>query len=201
MNRIIPPALHRHLGDQAPTELMFLGNPEVLKGRLLALFCSVRCPGNLILQTYDAARELRQAQIAVIGGFHSPMEKECLRLLLRGSQPIVVCPARSIEQLRLPREWKTPIAEGRLLLLSPFSAKQSRTTLDLARKRNHFVAALSEEIFVAHAEAGSKTEAFCRTWLQAGKRIYLPADDRHNPLFAEGAVAVRPAEIRTLLLR
>lgn len=180
---------------------MFLGNPEVLKGRLLALFCSVRCPGNLILQTYDLARELRESKIAVISGFHSPMEKECLRLLLRGTQPVVICPAQSIEQLRLPREWKTPIAEGRSLLLSPFTAKQSRTALDLARKRNDIVAALSEEIFVAHAEAGSKTETFCRTWLQTGKRIYLLADDRHKPLFADGAVAVRPAEIRTLLLR
>jgi hypothetical protein len=34
------------------------------------------------LKTYDLARDLRDADVPVIGGFHTPMEKECLRLLL-----------------------------------------------------------------------------------------------------------------------
>jgi hypothetical protein len=38
----------------------------------------------MIVQAYDMAVALRDARVALIGGFHSPMEKECLRLLLRG---------------------------------------------------------------------------------------------------------------------
>jgi predicted Rossmann fold nucleotide-binding protein DprA/Smf involved in DNA uptake len=186
-----PAALHKYLGDRAPSELGVIGNPELLEGRLLALFCSVRCPGNLILQTYDLAREMREAKIGVIGGFHSPMEKECLRLLLRGTQPIVICPARNIEQMRIPVEWRSAIADGRLLLVSPFTVGHRRISLESARKRNRFVAAIADEIFVAHAEAGSKTEAFCRECLRSGKRVYLPADDHHASLFVLGAIAIK----------
>jgi hypothetical protein len=66
--------------------------------------CSVKCSGNAILQTLDLAQQLRDAGVPVIGGFHSPMERECLRILLRGSQPIIVCPARRLQGMRVPRE-------------------------------------------------------------------------------------------------
>src|SRR2546427_1298866 len=127
-----PPGLRPLLGDRALTTLTTLGNLDILRQKKLALFCSVKCPGNLILQTYDLARALRDAGIPVIGGFHSPMEKECLALLLRGTQPVVVCPARGIENIRLPAAWKHPLAEGRLLILSPFERKHRRATAGLA---------------------------------------------------------------------
>src|SRR5260370_30761201 len=97
-----------------------LGSVAILRAPLLALFCSIRCPGKLILETYDLARALRDAGVPVIGGFHTPMEKECLDLLLRGTQPLVVCPARSIDGMRLPRQLQSAIAANRLLVLSPF---------------------------------------------------------------------------------
>ena len=30
--------------------------------------------------------------VPMIGGFHTPMEQECLEVLLRGQQPVVICP-------------------------------------------------------------------------------------------------------------
>jgi len=149
-----PSALCEYLGESQPEALTVLGNVDILQQRKLALFCSVKCPGALILQTYDLARVLRDSGVTVIGGFHSPMEKECLRLLLRGTPPIIICPARSIERMRIPSEWKTSLAEGRLLILSPFAEKQRRVTVNLARKRNELVAALADEVFVAHKEEG-----------------------------------------------
>src|SRR5207248_9104012 len=134
-----------------------------------------RCPGEAILQTYDLARALRDGGIPVIGGFHSPMEKECLALLLRGTQPVVVCPARGIENMRLPAAWKQPLAQGRLLILSPFARKHRRATAALAVMRNRLVAALAEQVFVAHAAAGSKTEQLCRELLANGKPVWTLA--------------------------
>ena len=63
--------------------------------RLTALFCSARCPGKLILRTYDQVAQWRDAGHCVVSGFHSPVEKECLRILLRGEPPIIICPARA----------------------------------------------------------------------------------------------------------
>jgi len=74
----------------------------LLKKTKLALFCSKKCPGQKILKAFDFARNLRDGQKTVISGFHSPIEKECLRILLRGKQPIIICPARSLEKMRVP---------------------------------------------------------------------------------------------------
>jgi predicted Rossmann fold nucleotide-binding protein DprA/Smf involved in DNA uptake len=93
-----PTVLREYLSGRVPKTLTALGNFDILQRKKLALFCSVKCPGALILQTYDLARALRDAGVAVIGSFHSPMEKECLTLLLRGTQPVIVCPARSIDK-------------------------------------------------------------------------------------------------------
>jgi hypothetical protein len=80
--------------------LSVLGNPELLNLRLLGFLCSIRCPGNLIVQCYDLARALRDAHIPVIGGFHTPMEREALDFLIKGQQPIIICPARSLDRMR-----------------------------------------------------------------------------------------------------
>ena len=149
-----------------------IGNLKILETRLLGFFCATRCPGNVIVHTYDLARALRDSGIPVIGGFHSPMEKECLDILLRGDQPLVICPARGIERMRLPAIWRTSLAEGRLLILSPFAAHHRRPTTALAEQRNRVVAMLSDTIFVAHADAGSRTRRFCSDMIAQSKPVY-----------------------------
>ncbi len=164
---------------------------------LLALFCSRQCPGSLILQTYDLAQELRQAGLTVISGFHSPMERECLTILLRGTPPLIICPARSIHK-RVPADWKNPLREGRLLILSPFAEKQRRMTAETAAERNRFVAALADTLFVAHAAPQSHTEQFCREVLSWGKTLYTLDSDTNTRLITLGAKPLRPQEARHL---
>lgn len=189
-----PQVVLRHFGGDAPPQIDALGNLDILGRETLALFCSVRCPGRLVVQTYDLARSLRDAGVTLIGGFHSPMERECLALLLRGAQPIVVCPARGIAGMRLPAAWKDPIARGRLLLLSPFAGQDRRVTGALALARNTFVGAVADRVFIAHAEAGGKTEAFARQVAGWGKPLLTLADDANKPLLALGATPIPPDE-------
>jgi predicted Rossmann fold nucleotide-binding protein DprA/Smf involved in DNA uptake len=166
-----------------------IGNLEILKNRLLGLFCSTKCPGNIILRTYDLIRMLRDAEIPIIGGFHSPMEKECLELLLRGKQPIVISPARSIENMRIPKIWRAPISEGRLLILSPFAFHHRRPIVEIAAIRNQLVAAIADEIFVAYASEGSKTEVFCSEIIASGKSVFTLDLEENVRLLQLGAIA------------
>ena len=154
-----------------PPETAHLGNLRLLDEPLTALFCSNRCPGDLILKTYDIAKAMRDAGVPVIGGFQTPMERECLRLLLRGEQPVVVCPARGIDNMRIPRDWRPGLDDGRLLVLSPFPDTVRRPTAELAAERNDLVADLAAQVFIAHAAPGSKTEAFARKLAESGKPL------------------------------
>jgi predicted Rossmann fold nucleotide-binding protein DprA/Smf involved in DNA uptake len=194
---LYPQTLQERAEAHALPTVTTLGDVDVLNHRKLALFCSTHCPGSLILQTFDLAQVLRDADITVIGGFHTPMERECLELLLRGKQPIIVCPARGIDsRTRLPANWRVPLSNGRLLLLSPFDPRERRTTAELASKRNRFVAALADEVFVAYAAPGSRTERFARDVANTGKPLLTLNSPDNATLLALGARALRLGDYR-----
>ncbi|HUW32939.1 MAG TPA: hypothetical protein VM223_15130 [Planctomycetota bacterium] len=90
-----------------------------------------------------------------------------LRILLRGKQPVIWCPARSIDGMVIRRELRPSLDEGRLLILSPFEEKHRRQSAELAAIRNRFVAAVADSILIAYASPGGKIEDLAReawTW-------------------------------------
>ncbi len=184
-----PASLKKYPFGNVPESLTAIGNIDILQNRSLAIFSSKKCPGSLIIKTYDFMKALRGSDITVISGFHSPMERECLNILLRGKQSVIICPARSIEGMRIKSEYKNPLEEGRLLFLSPFNEKQNRISSERADKRNQFVAAISDELFVPYAEPDSKTEALCKKWIEQGKTIKTFDSEYTKNLFSLGAKA------------
>lgn len=162
-----------------------IGNDQILQLPLIAFFCSVRCPGNLIIKTYDLAQKWRVKEQPVIGGFHSPVEKEVLKILFRSLTPVCIVLARGLPK-RLPPEYRRPLDEGRLLIVSPFEAHVKRATAQTALRRNEVVAQLAARIFVAYAAPGSKTESFCRGVAATGKPCQTFDDSRTENLRAIG---------------
>ena len=152
-----PARLRERLADAAPAQLTTLGNLDLLALPMTGLFCSARCPGAAILRAYDQAAHWRDTGRCIISGFHSPVEQECLRILLRGTPPLILCPARALPQ-RIPAEWQTALADGRLLILSGFTAAEKRVTTELATRRNALVAALADEVCFAHITPGGQSD-------------------------------------------
>jgi predicted Rossmann fold nucleotide-binding protein DprA/Smf involved in DNA uptake len=148
--------------------------------------CSQKCSGHVILKTYDFARLVRGSGLAIVSGFHSPIEKDCLPILLRGPDPIIIVQAHRLSTSRLPMEWQKAIEAKRLLLLSPFGERAKRVTAELAAERNRLVAAISDEVLVPFAAPGSKTEALALDLLASGKPVYT-FSDRASPLLDAGA--------------
>ena len=83
---------------QSLPEMAHRGNLGLLEEPPTALFCANRCPGNLDIKTFDFAKTMRNAGVPVNGGFQALMEKWCLRLLLRGSQPAGLCRRQTARQ-------------------------------------------------------------------------------------------------------
>lgn len=182
-----PPALTRYLADNAPSSISALGDVAILNTKPFALFSSMKCPGSIILKACDMVKRLRDAGVTVISGFHSPLERECLNILLKGKQPIIFCPARGLEKMQIKPEFRKPLDDGRLLILSPFKASANRTSTGLAEARNRFAAALGNAVFIPYAAPGGKTERFCKDVLAWGKPLYTVNDDANSRLIASGA--------------
>jgi predicted Rossmann fold nucleotide-binding protein DprA/Smf involved in DNA uptake len=172
-------------------QIWAIGNLEILNKKLLGFFCSIKCPGGIILKTYDLARSFRDAGIPLISGFHSPIEKDVFDLLLSGSQPLVVCPARSIENMRIPKTGKEAIEKGRLLVLSPFEKKHKRVTASLSEQRNRMVAMLANEAFFPYAAPGSRSENLCKDIIRAGKQTLTFEDKANQSIIALGAKPIK----------
>lgn len=182
-----PASLNKSFRVESPIKIAVRGDPGILRNRMLALFCSVKCPGHLILKTYDFIQELLRIDVTVISGFHSPMEQECLRILLRSTKPIVICLARSIERMRIQSEYKKPLTVGQILLISPFIDKPRRSDIKTTLYRNRLVAALADQVFVAYAEPSGKTESLCREILSWQKPLYTLESDVNMNIINLGA--------------
>jgi predicted Rossmann fold nucleotide-binding protein DprA/Smf involved in DNA uptake len=152
-----PNVLDKYLGKDASARLWAIGRIDLISIPKTAFFCSKICPGNAILKAMDQAHKWRDQGRCIISGFHSPIEKECLQILLRGIQPIIICPARSLDKMRIPMEWRDGIGAGRILLLSSLESSQRRITAALSEHRNKLVAALADEVYFAHITPNGKT--------------------------------------------
>ena len=182
-----PTALNRCFNAVSTPAVSVLGDLALLDDVLTGFFCSVRCPGDVILKTYDLAKALRGAEITLIGGFQSPMEKEFLDVLLWGRVRVVIFPARGLVNMRVPKTWRAPLTDGRLLILSFFDENIRRPTAAIVAERNTCVAAVCDRILVAHAQKNGKTEALCKQALTSRKPV-LTLDSPHNAhLIALGA--------------
>ena len=173
---VYPQALLAGLGSDAPAELWAAGPLQPLDQPKIGFFCSSQCPGSIVLTTFDAITKMRDEGQILTGGFHSVMEWECLGILLRGRQPVIWVPARSIVGMHLKPELLPAFDAGRLLILSPFPPKDKRITATLAEARNRFVGALADRVFVPHAAPNSRTLAICDQLKSSGKQI-VNADD------------------------
>ena len=185
-----PARLSNYLGKAAPAITVWRGEPDIwcnLDTPLLALSSSTQAPAGIMLRIHDLAQGWRTGRPTIISGFHSPVEREVLEVLLRGPQPMVVCPARGIGTMRVKPAWQEPLAAGRLLLLSPFDDKVRRMTRETATYRNRFVAALADQVLIAHARPGSKTEALAREVLEWGKPLYTLDHPANHHLLELGA--------------
>jgi predicted Rossmann fold nucleotide-binding protein DprA/Smf involved in DNA uptake len=182
-----PDQLQRSLAEDAPARISVLGNLDILKENKIAFFCSSKCPGDIIIKTYDLAKKWLDDGVTVIGGFHSPVEQECLTVLLRGKQPVIVCPARSIEGMRINEEYKKPLEEGRLLILSASEKKERRITSETSQTRNRFVAAIADKIIIAHAEPSGRTEHLLQQIFAWGKPVFTFSSKHNDNLLTTGA--------------
>lgn len=153
-------------------DLKFLGNKEILKQYKIGFLCSRKVPADIILKTYDWAKEQREKGVCVVSGFHSKIEKDVFNILIKGKQPIILVLARS-----MMKRWQKNIIEAvnqnRLLIISPFNDKIKHINYQSALKRNELIADLADEILIAYHTLDGMIHNIIRSKVGSKTILYL----------------------------
>lgn len=163
------PCYPPRLGQGGPT-IAACGDVHLLQLDKIGIFASVKASGTRILDAISWARQFPRDAGVVIGGFHSPIEQECLNILIMGGVPVGWFLARSIEGYRALGKWRDPIVAGRMLVLSA-TGSPKRVTCSASRPRNELVAQVADSLLILHAEPASSTADLARRFAATNKRV------------------------------
>lgn len=123
-----------------------LGNISLLDRKKIGYFASSKIASLSVLPTLDWAMEIaKREDIAIVSGFHSKMEREVLDILLKGRCNIICVLARPIYKV-IPEKYRDAYAQDRVLFISHNTAKSTMTSRHLCKKRNEYIASISDEL-------------------------------------------------------
>ena len=121
------------------------GNKELLNRHLVAFFASRTSPPEALTLAKKWATEIAQTDKIVISGFHSPIERAVLDILLTRGCSVVVTLGRSLYR-RIPAHLRDAYNDERVLFIS--FRNNSRPSFSNSQTRNWLTADLAnEEVF------------------------------------------------------
>lgn len=129
----------------------YRGNLELLDRPKTAFLASRGILPEDVLRCLDWAAAQRDAGRCIIGGFHAPLEKDVLRVLLKGRQPIVIVLARR-HYRRIPEALAPAMQTGRLLLVSVSAA--ARADAHTTRLRNQYIVDHCDQVVIGALDPG-----------------------------------------------
>lgn len=156
---ILPPHCAQRVGPELAARIVGAGATALLAEPLRGLIASRECPGHVLLETLDRVPEWVKADRVIVSGFHSPLEQQVLRSVLRRKGRVVKVLARGMSDYRPQPEEREPLTTGRMLVITACAAEVRRTTRETALARNRLVLALVGEVVVPYVAADSPLAA------------------------------------------
>ena len=140
----------------------YLGNNELLNLPKVGFLASSKIPAEEVMHCYDWAVEMAKGKQCVVSGFSSPLERDVLHFLLKGTCPIIIALARRKYKV-LPKEWQIAIDEGRMLIIS--TCNTSRQSHQTAQSRNLYIAEICDSLFFVGVSNHSSLYQLKQTFL------------------------------------
>ena len=146
----------------------YLGNTSLLDRYLVAFFASRSSTAEVAERALRWAEDICQTDKVVISGFHSPLEKEVLRVLIEHKHPVIIALGRSVYK-RVPQQFEQPLAEGLMLIVSiSNSVRQGWWT---SQRRNWTIADWADECVWAGVHRGSTLDVPCDIYRSKSQEI------------------------------
>ena len=151
-----PSVIGQRVGPEVATRIVGVGEATLLAEPLLGLLSSRECPGPVLPETLDCVPEWFKAKSVIVSGFHSPLEQQVMRSLLRRKAGRVVkVLARGLSDYRPSSDEREPLATGRMLVITACPPDVRRTTRETALARNRLVLTLAGEVVVPYVAESS----------------------------------------------
>lgn len=151
----LPPHCAQRVGTELAARIVSAGATALLAEPLLGFIASRECPGHVLLETLDRVPEWVKTGRVIVSGFHSPLEQQVLRSVLRRKGRVVKVLARGMTDYRPTTEEREPLAAGRMLVITACPPEVRRITRETALARNRLVLALASEITAPYVTADS----------------------------------------------
>lgn len=133
-----------------------IGNTDLLERHLVAFFASRSVTPEAENRCLAWAEAMCGTDSVIISGFHSPLEKRVLKLLLERKHPVILFLGRAMYK-RIPAEYQEAIDEGRMLIDTVRDV--SRHSWSTSQTRNWYVAGIADEIYMSPFDRGSMLSA------------------------------------------
>ena len=176
------------------------GDLSILNHTLLGIISAREIDSDLALESSRLVEQLAfMKDISFLGGWHSPLEEETLRILLAQDVSIVLCVAKSLDRFIPSTELGSRVSQGQALLLTHCSRKAKRITRDASVRRNELVVELAKVLLVLSAPEGSASLNLARSALRQGKTVHTLKHRLNAELLMAGAIPATSDTIKEAL--
>jgi DNA processing protein len=180
-----------------PPSLWCLGDTAILNQTLLGVISARQIDSDLALKSAQLLKQLGSLRdVCFVGGWHSPLEDEALRVLLAQGASVVFCVSKGLDRFIPSIEVASRVSQGQALLLTHCSPKAKRITRDASVRRNELVVELAKAILVLSAPEGSASLKLAKSALDRGKPVLTPEHPMNKELLASRAL---PATLENIL--
>jgi len=186
-------------GAKAP-RLWAAGDAAILNRRLLGIVSARQIDSDLALKNAQLLKELAFLnELAFVGGWHSPLEEEALRILSAQMAPVVFCVPKALDKVVLSADLERRVGQGRILLLTHCSPRAKRISRDASIRRNQLVKSLATALLVLSAPTGSATFTLAKSALRCGQPVFTPDHRINTDLLMCGAFPATFERLRAAL--
>jgi predicted Rossmann fold nucleotide-binding protein DprA/Smf involved in DNA uptake len=167
---------------------------------LLGIVSARQIDSDLALKSSQLIRELAPlSDLAFVGGWHSPLEEETLRILLGQTATVVFCVSKALNRFALSTDLDRRLRDGQILLLTHCSPKAKRISREASIRRNELVVGLAAALLILSAAAGSASLALAKSGLRRGKPVFTPEHRMNRDLLNCGALPATFENIQAAL--
>jgi predicted Rossmann fold nucleotide-binding protein DprA/Smf involved in DNA uptake len=183
-----------------PPKLWCSGEQAILNGKLLGIISAREMDSDLAAKSAELLEQLTSLKdVSFIGGWHSPLEKEALRLLSGNSAQIIICIAKSLQRFVPPVEIENRVRQSQALLLTHCSPKAKRISREASLRRNELVMGLARAVLVLSAPEGSSSLQLAKSALHYGKPVLTLEHGLNKELLESGALPATLEDIQRAL--